>query len=754
MTRHFLHLVALAAFFPCRVLAADHLDQQIERIFGAKKEFEVKTFGPAKWQDDGVSYTTLERSPENETAKDIVRYDTESGNRAVVVTAAQLTPPGPDTKPLAIDDYAWSKDGKWLLIFTNAQKVWRQKTRGDYWVLQRGNGKLRQLGGTVSAATLLFAKFSPDSSRVAYVRANNLYVEDVSSGKIKQLTSDGSTTVVNGTGDWANEEELNIRDGFRWSDDSRNIAFWQFDTTGVRDFTLLDTAVGAYPELTRIPYPKVGTQNSAVRIGVVAASGGKTRWMKLPGDPREHYVAGMSWVKGASELVLHQLNRLQNKLDVYLGDARSGEVALLFHDTDKAWVNVSEQPQWTHDGRTLLILSERDGWQHAYAVSRADRTVRLLTPQPADVVSLIGPDAKDEWLHYTASPVNSTQRFLYRVRLDGTGVAERLTPADLPGTHAHAVSPDGRFSFHTYSTFEKAPVTALIRLPTHETIRVLEDNRALQDKIAELVRPTEFFTIEASAGVNLDGWMIRPKGFTPEKRYPVIVHVYGEPGDVRVTDAWSAVRTPLHWALADAGYIVLCMDNRGTPAPKGRDWRKVVYGDFNSIATQEQTVALKNLLQQRPYLDASRIGVWGHSGGGANTLNLLFRSPETYHVGVASAPVTDQTLYDTIYQERYMGLPAQNVAGYRNGSPITFAEGLRGKLLLIHGAADDNVHYQNSERLINRLVELEKPFDLMVYPNGSHALNEGKGYALHRYRLMARYFQTHLPAGGRSAATQ
>jgi dipeptidyl-peptidase-4 len=478
--------------------------------------------------------------------------------------------------------------------------------------------------------------------------------------------------------------------------------------------------------------------------------------MNLPGDPREHYVAGMSWVKGASELVLHQLNRLQNKLDVYLGDARSGEVARLFQDADKAWVSVEEQPQWTHDGRTLVILSERDGWQHAYAVSRTDRTARLLTPEPADVIRLVSMDAKDEWLYYIASPANATQRFLYRARLDGTVATERVTPADQPGTHGHAISPDGRFSFHTYSTFEKAPVTTVIRLPTHEIIRVVEDNQALQGTINELVRPTEFFTIEVSAGVNVDGWMIRPRDldFTPDKRYPVIVYVYGEPGNVTVTDAWSAVRTPLHWALADAGYIVVSMDNRGTPAPKGRNWRKVVYGDFNSIAAQEQTAALKNLLQQRPYLDTSRIGVWGHSGGGANTLNLLFRSPEIYHVGVASAPVTDQTLYDTIYQERFMGLPAQNVAGYRNGSPITFAEGLRGKLLLIHGAADDNVHYQNSERLINRLVELQKPFDLMVYPNGSHALNEGKGYALHRYRLMARYFQANLPAGGRTATPE
>lgn len=735
-----------------RLLAADDLETRLEQLFGPKASTSPRVFGPAVWLQDGQSYTVAEPAPDQKAASDLVRYEIESGKREVVVTAAQLTPPGTDAKPLEIAGHAWSKDERWLLIYTNAQKVWRQKTRGDYWLLDRTSGKLRQLGGKSAApASLMFAKFSPDGTKVAYVRASNLYVEAVSSGAIRQLTTDGSAAVFNGIGDWVNEEELRIRDAYRWSDDSRLIAYWQFDTSGVGEFTLPASTDGLYPRQIRLPYPKPGTRNSAVRIGVVAATGGRTRWMDLPGDPREHYVARLSWLKDRAELAVHQLNRLQNTLHVYLADARTGKTTPLYQDRDDAWVSVAEESHWSRDGRTLYILSERDGWQQAYAVSRSEPAVRRITNAPADVIALLGPDAADEWLYYIASPENATQRHLYRTRIDGSGAAERLSPAGQPGTHSYVLSPDARHAVHTYSRFDQPPVTNLIRLPSHEVLRQLRGGDSSRDRIADLARPAEFFTVGAGDGVTLDGWMIKPKAFDPALQYPVVVFIYGEIS-VRVTDAWNGSTTPFHWALADAGAIVVCFDNRGTPAPKGRAWRKVVYGQINVLGAVEQTNALKELLRQRPYLDGSRVGVWGHSGGGANTLHLLFRSPDTYRVGVAQAPVTDVRHYDTIYQERYMGLPETNAEGYRKASAITYAAGLRGKLLLMHGEADDNVHYHHTRLLANRLIELQKPFDLMVYPNGTHALSEGKGYTLHRYRTTARYLQTHLPFGARPAA--
>lgn len=730
--------------------AESELDRRISAIFGPKREFEAKTFGPARWLDDGAAYTTLENSPATKGAKEIVRYDAESGRREIAVSAAQLTPSKPGATPLTIDDYTWSRDGRHVLIFTNARKVWRQKTRGDYWVLDQRTGRLRQLGGKAPAATLMFAKFSPDGTRVAYVSQGNLFVETLDGGSVRQLTSDGSKHVTNGSPDWVNEEELRIRDAFRWSDDSRALAYWQFDTTRVQEFTMVNNTAGLYPETTTVPYPKAGTVNSAVRIGVVDVAGGKTRWMKLPGDPREHYVARLAWSKDRNELEIHQLNRRQNRLTVFLGDARTGDVRPWFEDNDAAWVSVREAVLRSRDGGSLLIPSERDGWLRGYAVARADGKVRAVTPAGVDAITLVGTDAREEWIYFTASPASATQRYLYRSRLDGTGAAERLSPADQPGTHSYTLSPDGRFALHTYARFHLPPVTRLIRLPSHDVVRTLEANAPLREKTATLLPAPEFFTVEAAPGAALDGWMMRPRNFDAARRYPVIVFIYGEGGSVRVTDNWEGTRGLFHQALADAGYVVLCLDNRGTPAPKGRDWRKACYGEGNAIAVRDQTAALKNLLAQRPYLDAARVGVWGHSGGGANTLNLMFRSPETYHVGVAAAPVTDVHYYDTIYQERYLGLPKENAAGYRAASSLPFAEGLRGRLLIIHGGADDNVHYQHTELLVNRLVELQKDFQLMVYPNGTHAISEGKGYHEHRHRLTARFFIDHLPSGARN----
>ena len=643
-----------------------------------------------------------------------------------------------------------------LLVFTNTKKVWRNNTRGDYWVLNRSDGALKQLSGESEPSALMFAKFSPDGSHVAYVRANNIYDEDLKSGAIRALTKDGSATTVNGTSDWVYEEELSLRDCFRWSPDGGQIAYWQFDTSGIKLFTLLNNTATLYPETTLIPYPKAGTTNSAVRIGVVNASGGKTRWMNIPGDPRENYLFRMDWTSKANELVIGQLNRLQNHLIVYLADTRSGQTKSMFEDQDKAWVDVpkfggvpDEKFEWLENGSQLLWLSERDGWRHAYLAPRDGGSARLVTSANGDVIDVERVDAAGNQLYYLASPGNATQAYLYRATLEPPGEGTRLTPADEPGSHSYDISPNCHWAFHTYNRSGHMPVIDLISLPDHSEIRVLEDNSALQKVAASLLNPpTEFLQVRLDDGTVLDGSLIKPRDFDPSKKYPVIVHVYGEPASTTVNDRHN--RTDFfHHALANDGYLIVSFDNRGTPAPKGRAWRKVIYGSVGVLSSKEQAEALRKLIVQRSYIDADRVGVWGWSGGGTNTLNLMFRSPELYRVGVAVAPVPDQQLYDTIYQERYMGLPAGNPEGYRTGSAINFAGGLKGKLLVIHGTGDDNVHFQGTQRLINRLVELDKPFEFMEYPNRTHAISEGKGTSLHIYSLIARYFEEHLPPGPR-----
>jgi dipeptidyl-peptidase-4 len=735
----------------------------LHRIY-ATDEFQVKVFGPARWLNGGETYTTVEPSAAQKGMLDIVRYDTGTAKRDIMVSAAELIPPG-EKSALHIENYEWSADMKRLLIFTNSRQVWRQKTRGDYWVLDREKHLLGKLGGDAPASTLMFAKFSPDGMRVAYVRAANIYVEELKTGKITQLTPDGSETTINGTSDWVYEEEFGVRDGFRWSPDGSKVAYWQFDTRGVGDFPLIYNfgvvrqvvtnipypRVGIYPAVFDIRYPQTGTTNPAARVGVVSSSGGETRWMQVPGDPRDNYIARMDWGGNSRELVLQHLNRLQNADEVLLADAETGAVRTIHQDQDAAWVEAMHEIPWLDGGKEFVWLSEKDGWRHAYTIFRDGKKERLLTRGSFDVVNLAGVDEKMRWQYFIASPENATQRFLYRVKLDGSGNAERVTPADSTGTNSYDISPDGQWAFHTRSTFDVPPVTELIELATHRKVRVLENNAPLLANAAPILkRPVEFFHVDIGEGVVLDGWMLKPPEFDPTKKYPLLVYVYGEPADTTVKDEWDDIHGLYHHLVATEGYIVASVDNRGTPAPKGRAWRKIIYGTVGVLSSKEQAAALVALEHTRSYIDADRVAVWGWSGGGSNTLNLMFRSPDLYKVGMSVAPVPDQRLYDTIYQERYMGLPQQNVEGYRAGSPINFAEGLRGKLLLVHGTGDDNVHFQGSELLINRLIELGKPFDFMEYPSRTHAINEGPGATFHLRSLLIRYLEEHLPAGPRA----
>jgi dipeptidyl-peptidase-4 len=718
------------------------LESQIDRIY-AQNEYSLPRFGPARWLADGVSYTTVERA---NGGSEIIRFDAATGARSVLISAAQLTPSGAQ-KPLSIADYVWSDDDSKLLIFTNTQKVWRQNTRGDYWVLTLKSGALKQVGTTQPPASLMFAKFSPDATRVGYVRGNNIYVERLEDGRVTQLTNDGSETIINGTSDWVYEEEFGVRDGFRFSPDGKSIVYWQFDSSGVGIFSLINNTDALYPTITKIPYPKAGTTNSAARVGVVSAEGGATTWIKTEGDPRNTYLARIGWID-SNTVSIQQLNRQQNRNDFLTADIKTGAVKRVFRDESKEWVDIVEEVPWVDGGRTFLWLSERDGWQHVYRVPREGGTGQLITKFDADVTEIAGFDEKAGWMYFRASPDNAGQRYLYRSRLDGSGAPERVTPADQPGTHRYDISPNGKMAFHTYSQFETLPITEVIELPSHKAVRALTDPSAVIAKVKPLLNPpAEFFRVDIGEGVQLDGYMLRPSTFDASKKYPFITHVYGEPAGQTVNDSWGGSQLLFHRALAEAGYIIVSIDNRGTPAPRGTAWRKIVYGTVGDLSSKDQAAAVRALIAKYPYLDRDRVGVWGWSGGGTNTLNAMFRFPDVYKVGVSVAPVPDQRLYDTIYQERYMGLPQENVAGYKVGSAINFAEGLQGKLLIVHGSGDDNVHAQGTEKLINRLIELGKPFDSMIYPNRTHSISEGPGTTPHIYKLIARYFYTNLRPG-------
>ncbi len=569
-------------------------------------------------------------------------------------------------------------------------------------------------------------------------------MHQVSDNHITALTSDGSVSCFNGTGDWVNEEELGIRDGFRWSPDGQSIAFWQFDTAGVPLFHLIDNAAELYPRITSFPYPKVGQTNSAVRIGIVSVRGGEVRWLALPGDPRQHYVSALHWMPDSAAVFLHQLNRLQNKNRVFLADARQGTVQLLMTEQDAAWVESNNNVTLIRNGQAFLWMSERDGWDHLYLVNRDGSSAKLLTPGNYDVLAIEAFDSVNNWVYFSASPDNPTQRYLYRVHVDG-GPAQRLSPISQPGWHTYGMSPDARWAIHTYSTFSTPPVVSLITLSDHGVAHVFPDQVMLQEKIGTLAKPqSSFFKIAIHDEVTLDGWRICPPNFDPKRTYPVLFYVYGEPAGQSVRDSWGGSSGLWHWMLAQRGYIVISVDPRGTNVPRGRAWRKSIYRQIGVIAPEDIAAAIRALIKQWEFIDPKRIGVWGWSGGGSNTLHAIFRFPDLFSTAIAVAPNANQLLYDTIYQERYMGLPDDNAEGYRLGSPITYAAQLRGNLLLVHGTGDDNGHYQGTEQLMNLLIAQHKHFTVMPYPARSHAISEGDNTVPHFYNLMTRYLDEHL----------
>jgi len=718
----------------------------LDRLYG-KPEFSAKSYG-VKWLEAGQGYVRLEKSKATKEARDIVRVDPATGKREILVAAKALIPEG-KKKPLAVSGYTFTKDLAKVLIYTNTRRVWRVHSRGDYWVLDRASGKLHQLGGKEAPeATLMFAKFSPaDSNRVAYVRDKNVYVEDLATGRIEVLTKRSRDTVINGTFDWVYEEELGLRDGFRWSPDGKRIAYWQMDEEGVKEMHMINNVPGNYPQVVTFRYPKVGETNASARVGVVSADGGETTWVRVEGDPRNHYIARMDWADNSKELLLQRLNRLQNRNAVMIADAATGKARTVYTDRDEAWIEVRFGfTDWVEDQFTYV--SERAGWRQLYLVSRAGEAKKV-TRGNFDIIRMLKLDAANGIAYFSASPKNATERYLYRINLDGTGL-KRLSPAKQRGSHSYSISSDAKWAVHTFSSIHSPPVTQLIKLSTHEPVRTLEDNVALRKKVAALAQPKrEFFQIDIGDGVKVDAYAVLPPNLDCSKKYPLFLYVYGEPAGQTTVNRWSGPGGMWHWMLAQQGYVVMSIDNRGTTAPRGNAWRKSIYRQVGILASKDQAAAVRQVLKDRPYLDADRVGVWGWSGGGSMTLNALFRYPELYHAGISIAPVPNQLLYDTIYQERYMGLPDDNKEGYKNGSPITFAKNLKGKLQLIHGTADDNVHYQGMAKLVDTLVAHNKPFEMLAYPNRSHSIREGKGTTLHLRTAMTEFLRRNLPPGPR-----
>jgi len=736
-----LFLVAMLQTPPVAAEASAGKPLELAQILGPKA-VTLERPGAIRWLPGGAAYSKLEKAANSAAGMDVVRYDVASGTRSIAAAASELSPPGSAT-PLAFTDHEWSPDGRMLLLKTDRADARRNNPVGDCWVFDVRSRVLRQIGRDLSASGLLHPEFSPDGSRVAYVANNNLYVEAISGGAPIRLTSDRNDLILNGRGDLAYEEEFSLGKAYLWSPDSRRIAYWQFDTNGVGTFYMIRNTGGQYSTPVPLRYPKPGTTNSAVRVGVVSVDKPATRWFALAGDPRDNYVPRMTWL-GATELLIQHENRRQNTNRVLLGDAETGTVRPLMVEKDDAWLLPSDHVHLLPRARRFTWMSERDGWMHLYTVSADKGDFSLRTPGDFDVISVESIDVKSGYAYFIASPVNVAQRILYRATLTGPPKVERLTPSAQAGSHDYNLSPTAQWAIHTFSSFDQPPVVDIVRLPQHEPRRTLVENALMRALLAGTSRSqSEFFKVDIG-GSMLDAWMMKPPGFDASKKYPLLVYVYSEPAGQTVVDRWGGDRHLWHLLMTQHGFLVASVDSRGAATPRGHDWRRSIYRQIGIQASADQAAAIRRMLAERPYIDKARIGVWGWSGGGAMTLNAMFRYPELYAAGVAVASPTDQMLYNSIYQERYMGLPAENVDGYRDGSPINFAQNLTGALLIIHGTGDDNVHYQNAEQLVDRLIGLNMPFSMMAYPDRTHGIGEGANTRLHLFGLVSRFLEEHL----------
>ncbi len=709
------------------------------------------------WAPDGNTYTRIKDG-------NIVQVDPKTEEETVIVKSSQITDPATQ-KVIVPQSYTFNSNYTRVLLFTNTAKVWRYKTRGDYWVYDIIANKLKKLGKGLPSQSLMFAKFSPDGKTLAYVSEHNLYTEDFVSGDISKITRDGSRKLINGTFDWVYEEEFGCRDGFRWSPDGKMIAFWQVNATKIRDYYMLNTTDSNYSQVVPVEYPKVGEAPSPVRIGVATLGKRNIKWMDIDGDPQQNYLPRMEWA-GPDELVVQQLNRKQQEGKLIYCDVSSGKTETFWAENSSAWVDMNASDpggwNWINKGNDFIWVSEKDGWRHVYKISRDGKTETLLTKGDYDIDEIKCIDEANNYIYFTASPYNATQLYMYRVNIEKPSFFKKLFKVsneikdefepvyanDRNGTHNYNVSPLGKLALHTYSSHNTPMVREWISLPDNKP---LDETKSIEATVKiDSTVDIEFLKIKTADSITLNAWINKPKNFDSTKKYPVVMYVYGEPAATTVQDSYGSQDNFLYKGdMREDGYIQISIDNRGTPMLKSAAWRKSIYRKIGNINITDLANGLQTMLEQKPYMDRERVAVWGWSGGGSSTLHLLFRYPNLFQTGIAIAAVSNQLFYDNIYQERYMGLPQENRDDFINGSPVTYAKNLKGNLLYIHGTGDDNVHYSNAELLVNELVKYNKQFQFMAYPNRSHGLSEGAGTFEHLTTLYTNYLRQHCPPGAR-----
>lgn len=537
------------------------------------------------------------------------------------------------------------------------------------------------------------------------------------------------------------------------SPDGTKVLFVESDYTDVKQRSVLVPGDPSYPGVEQHRFARVGGAIEKLRVGFVNVAEAQVNWLKLELPEEGCYLSTVDWAGNSEEILVEKLSRFRNKRDIYLAGI-NGEVKSIFSETNEAWVESSQGKNtgiiWLQEGKEFIVISEKDGWRHAFRHTRDGKEVTKLTAGDFDIIERGIVDEANNWFYYYASPKDATQKYLYRIRLDGAGTPQPISPQNQIGTHGYAFSPDAKWAVHTFSTLNTPPIHELIEVENHRVIKVLDENSDIRERMKSIgCQPAEFMKLDIGNGIEFDAWMVKPRDFDATKKYPVFVYVYGEPHAQTVLNEWGAAQIDFNRVVAEHGYIVVSIDNRGTPAPKGAAWRRAIFGSLGPLSTEEQEAGLKAIAKQCPFVDTERVGIWGWSGGGSNTLNALFRKPNSYHVGIAVVPKPQPHLYNAWFQEIFMRDREVNPDGYARSAPINFAEGLKGKLLIMTGSGETNTHIQIIEGLVDKLIALGKPFDYMVYPNRDHGLREGEGTQVHVRMHILRYLRNNLAPGPR-----
>ncbi len=717
----FIALIFVAQAFP----QTDKKKFTTAEIFNSTK-FRDETLSGVHWSSasDGFYHYRVDTSA---GVTNFLKYDLKTGAEKLVAKVNLLLRNHPQ-EVKKYEHHVWSSDEQ-MILFTGTLPARRAKTGGNFSLFDLRNNKLRDLTNTDKSQVNV--QFSPDGKSIAFVRENNLMLMDLSSGQEKQLTFDGQDHVLNGHFDWVYEEEFSIIEGWQWSPDGTHIAYWQLDERRVPEFN-----IALYDSLhlnwNRMRYPKAGDPNSIVKIGVVNVNTAQNVWMDI-GPEDEIYLPRITWLPKGNKLAIQRMNRLQNKNELLIADVATGKTLVILTETDERWVEVHNDWHFLSKSDRFLWASERDGYNHIYLFGLDGKMLRQLTKGAWDVVEITAVDEAGQRVYFMASEVSPLENHLYSVDFNGKNF-KRIT--QIPGWHEIEFSPDFKHYLDTYSQINSPSKIGLFT-QRGELIKVIVENK--QEALNEYrLSSYEFFNFTTSDGVQLNGYLLKPPDFEPNKKYPVLMYVYGGPGSQTVQNRWGGRRGLWFQMLAQHGYIVASVDNRGTGA-RGADFKRVTYKKLGQWEVHDQIEAAK-YLGSLSFVDENRIGIFGWSYGGFMAALCLFKGNDVFKSAISVAPVTHWKFYDSIYTERYMQTPQLNSEGYNSTGPIHFAKEMKGNLLLIHGTADDNVHFQNSVALVDELIKHNKQFQTMFYPGRYHGIREGaRNTQEHVYTLMTNF---------------